>query len=182
VNRTTALEPKTLAARAPTQTTTAARSELGHVAPPTVVRAAPVATTSATEAAPPSKKAKFARTSKEARAAKAAKKAAKKAARQAERKARAKNNNRAAIRATAAAQAGKAETLPASAARIDGRKAVAPSSDKARRAMPAQRATKNLSTEGRPAGGLRAISTTLLILVAAVGVLSALGWFLASRR
>jgi hypothetical protein len=136
----------------------------------------------------PSKKPKPVRGSKDARAAKAAKKAAKKAVRQAERKARAKNNNKAAIRAVAAAAAAKArqvEATPASTpARTNGVKRVAA-------AVPTEnRRTSSRPPAGRTTGGsavgtggaVRTIGMPLMILLAAVIILGALGWFLAARH
>jgi len=149
------------------------------VARPVAAAAAP-----ASEIAP-SQKTKFGRGPKEARAAKAAKKAAKKAARQAERKTRAKSNNKAAVRATAAARERQADLAPMSAtARAGGPKSARSSMpESAHRTGGSQRETKStVASAARATGGVRALSTTMLVLVAAVLVLAGLGWFLASRR
>jgi cobalamin biosynthesis Mg chelatase CobN len=138
------------------------------------------------EIAPPSKKAKFGHSAKDARAAKVAKKAAKKAARQAERKARAQSSNKAAIRAmTAAAKGRRLDATGASTtARADGRTTGhSPISDEGRRAGDSQRPKRtSRRSPAQPSGGMRALSTAMLILVAAVLVFAALGWFLAARH
>ena len=134
---------------------------------------------------PPSKKAKFGQGPKDARVAKAAKKAAKKAARQAEKKARAKNNNKAAIRAAATAKVRQVDTPPVSMnARAGGQKGARSALPEAgRRTGGSQRdATSRTTSAVRSIGSVRAMSTTLLVLVAAVLVLGGLGWFLASRH
>jgi hypothetical protein len=135
----------------------------------------------------PAQKTKFGRGTKDTRAAKAAKKAAKKAARQAERKARAKNNNKAAQRAAALAATKGHEastTLASTTARVDAQKrARRPVPEAGRSSGGSQRDAKSSTApRARFIGGVRAVSTTLLVLVAAVLVLAALGWFLASRH
>jgi hypothetical protein len=134
--------------------------------------------------APSTKKGKFRSSEKEARAAKAAKKAAKKAARQAERKARAKANNRAPARPAPTAKP-RVEAAPASrnGAGATSRKGAKIASTSAPIADDVPRAAKKTpSGAPRGASGVRTMSTTMIVLVAAVLVIAALGWFFATRH
>jgi cobalamin biosynthesis Mg chelatase CobN len=157
---------------------------LAAVAVPSETKPAAVVVPPAISREPSGKKGKFRSSEKEARAAKAAKKTAKKAARQADRKARAKANNRPPARPTSTAKP-RVEAMPDSrnGAGTASRKAAktdTKSTSSAGEDPP--RSTKKTPSGAPRAGGVRAMSTTMWVLIAAIIVIALLGWFFATRH